>query len=87
MTPYADEIISEYQCGFRKNRSTIDHIFSIRQILEKKWEYNKEVCQLFIDFEKAYDSTKRQSLYYILIKFSVLRKFKPWVPSMRFQSR
>jgi Reverse transcriptase (RNA-dependent DNA polymerase). len=44
MTPYANEIIGEYQCGFRRNRSTIDHKFSIRSILEKKWEYNSEVC-------------------------------------------
>ena len=43
MTPYANEIVGEYQCGFRSNRSTVDHIFSIRQILEKKWEYNKDV--------------------------------------------
>ena len=41
MTPYANEII-EYQCGFRRNRSIVDHILSIRQILEKKWEYNKD---------------------------------------------
>jgi len=75
MTPYANEIIGEYQCGFRRNRSTIDHIFSIRQIFEKKWEYNKEVCQSFADFEKEYDSIKRDSLYDILIKFSVARKF------------
>ena len=30
-----------------------DHIFCIRQILEKKWEYNEAVHQLFIDFKKA----------------------------------
>ena len=53
MTAYANEIIGEYQCGFRRNRSTVDHTFSIRQIHEKKWECNNEVCQLFIDFEKA----------------------------------
>ena len=40
---------------------TAEHIFSIRQILEKKWEYNKDVCQLFIDFQKAYDSIKGES--------------------------
>ena len=74
MTPYANEIIGEYQCGFRRNRSTVDHIFSIQQILEKKWEYNKGICQLFIDFEKAYDSIKRESLYDILIKFGVPKK-------------
>ena len=43
MTPYANEIIGEYQCGFRRNRTTVNYKFSIRQILEKKWEYNKDV--------------------------------------------
>ena len=59
MIPYANELIGEYQCGFRSNRSTIDHIFSIRKILQNKWEY---VCQLFVDFEKAYDTIKWKSL-------------------------
>jgi len=36
LTPYAEEIIGDHQCGFWCNRSTIDHIFCIRQILEKK---------------------------------------------------
>jgi hypothetical protein len=42
-------------------------IFCIRQILEKKWEYNGTVNQLFIDFKKAYDSVWRELLYNILI--------------------
>jgi hypothetical protein len=33
---YIDEIIWDHQCGFRRNRSTTDQIFCIRQILEKK---------------------------------------------------
>jgi len=40
---YAEKIIRDLQCGFRNNRSTSDHILCIRQILEKKWEYNKAV--------------------------------------------
>jgi hypothetical protein len=35
LTPYIDEIIGDHQCGFRRNRSTTDQIFCIRQILEK----------------------------------------------------
>jgi hypothetical protein len=35
LIPYADEIIGDYQCSFRRNRSTTDHIFFIRPILEK----------------------------------------------------
>jgi len=37
--------------------------------LRKKWEYNEEVYQLFIDFKKAYDSVRREILYNILIEF------------------
>jgi hypothetical protein len=53
LIPYAEEIIGDHQCGFRRNRSTTDHMFYIRQILEKKWEYNEAVHQLFIDFKRA----------------------------------
>jgi hypothetical protein len=55
----------------RRNRSTTDQIFCIRQILEKKWEYNETIHQLFIDFKKAYDSVRREVLYNILIEFEV----------------
>jgi hypothetical protein len=30
LRPYIDEIIGYRQCGFRRNRSTTDHIFCIR---------------------------------------------------------
>jgi sorting nexin-29 len=73
LIPYADEIIGDHQCGFRRNRSTTDQIFYIRQILEKKWEYNGTVHQLCIDFRKAYDSVRREALYNILIEFGIPR--------------
>jgi hypothetical protein len=44
------------------------------QILEKKWEYNEIVHQLFIDFKKAYDSIRREVLYNILIEFGLPMK-------------
>jgi len=49
--------------------STTDHIFCIHQILEKKWEYNEAVHQLFINFKKDYDSVRREVLYNIHIEF------------------
>jgi hypothetical protein len=35
-----------------------DQVFFIRKILEKKWEYNATVRQLFVDFRNAYDSVR-----------------------------
>jgi hypothetical protein len=72
LSPYVDEIIGDHQCGFRRNASTTDQIFCIRQILEKKWEYNETVHQLFRDFKKVYDSVRREVLYNILMEFGVL---------------
>ena len=74
LIPYAEEIIGDHQRGFRRNRSATDHIFCIRQILEKKWEHNEAVHQLFIEFKKAYDSVRREALYNILIEIGIPKK-------------
>jgi hypothetical protein len=68
------KIVADHQCGFRRNRSTTDQIFCIRQILEKKWEYNETVHQLFLDFKKDYDSVRWEILYNILIEFGAPMK-------------
>ena len=76
LSPYAEEIIGDHQYGFRRNRSTTDHIFCFHQIFEKKkLEHNEAVHQLFIDFKKAYDSVRREALYNILIEFGTPRNW------------
>jgi hypothetical protein len=60
--PCIDEIIGDHQYGFRRNKSTTSQIFCIRQILEKKKEYNETVHQQFIDFKKVYDSVRKGSI-------------------------
>jgi hypothetical protein len=49
----------------------MDQTFYIRQLQEKKWEYNGTVHQLFIDFNKACGSVKREVLYNILLEFCI----------------
>jgi hypothetical protein len=72
LSPYIDEIIGDHLCGFWCNRSTTDQIFCIRQILEKKWEYNETVHQLFRDFKKAYDSSLRNASCCVLVLYMSL---------------
>jgi hypothetical protein len=57
--------------GFDVTKLNTDHIFCIRQILEKKWEYSEAVQQLFVDFMKVYDSVRREVLYNIFIEFGI----------------
>jgi hypothetical protein len=62
LSPYADEIMGDNQCGFRRKRSTTDQISYIQQILEEEWEYNGTVLQFFIHFKSAYDSVRRENV-------------------------
>lgn len=74
LEPYVEENLGEYQCGFRKGRSTTEHLFVIGQIIEKKYEYKQNILQLFIDFKKAYDSIHRDSLYNIMDEVGIPKK-------------
>jgi len=62
LTVNAEEILGEYQCGFRTNRSTIDHIFTITQTQEKAYECNIHLHNLFLDFKQAFNSVNRDRM-------------------------
>ena len=71
----SDEIhargMCEEQQGFRKNRSTIDAIFTIRQIAEKSIEYNKIAYMCFVDLTKAFDRVRLPDVVRLLKKKNV----------------
>ena len=49
-------MLCEEQNGFQKDRSTLEHIFTITTIAETRQMLGKDVFAAFIDFKKAYDS-------------------------------
>ncbi|VVC27148.1 Endonuclease/exonuclease/phosphatase,Reverse transcriptase domain [Cinara cedri] len=71
---YTDEIVGNYQSGFRKNKSTTDHIFVIRQIMEKSYEFAKDLHMVFVDYKQAYDSIIREKLWKVLKDFGLPTK-------------
>lgn len=75
INPYATEIVGEYQCGFRKGKSTVDHIHTIRQLAEKHYEYNKDLHLVFIDFKQAYESINRKELWKVLRYLDIPQKY------------
>ena len=52
--PYVETTIGDYQSGYHQERSTVDQIFTVRQILEKCSEHGKDTHHLFIDCKAAY---------------------------------
>ena len=63
-----EDIVPESQCGFRKDRGTVDMIFSIRQLQEKCREQQQDLYILFLDLTKAFDTVSREGLWQILPK-------------------
>ena len=64
----AARVYPESQCGFRAGRSTIDMVFSVRQLQEKCHEQNQPLYLAFIDLTKAFDLVSRSGLFSILEK-------------------
>jgi sorting nexin-29 len=71
---HMEEILGDYQCGFRRGRSMIDNLSMLRIICEKFYEYDLELHLLFLDFKQAYDSVDRRFLYNTLKEFGIPNK-------------
>ena len=63
------KLLPESQCGFRKDRGTIDMIFTARQLQEKCQEQNIYLNMNFVNLTKAFDTVSRKGLWKIMAKF------------------
>jgi len=57
----------EEQQGFRRNKSTTDAIFIIKQLKEKSIEFNTPAYVSFIDLTKAFDRVRLSDIINILM--------------------
>ena len=53
-------LITEYQFGFRKKRSTTDAIFEVIQFVSSGLNKKEHVIYLFLDLKKAFDSVSHK---------------------------
>ena len=58
--------LPDVQGGFRKGRGTRDQIANICWIMEKGWEFQKNIYFCFIDYAKAFDCVDHNKLWKIL---------------------
>ena len=52
-----NNILTDIQCGFRKQKSTIDHLVRLESFIRDAFLNKQEVVSIFFDLEKAYDTT------------------------------
>ena len=77
---YADDIIGEYQGGFRIGRSTTDQILTIRQIMEKSLEiqhhYSPVEDPKYLTLDRKHGSRIGQNITIDEYNFEVVQSFK-----------
>ena len=59
---YMNHELPDVQAGFRKGRGTRDQIASIRWVMEKAREFQKNMYFCFIDYAKAFDCVDHNKL-------------------------
>ena len=58
-----ENLLRESQCGFRRNRSCIDQLYSLHCIIHNCIEFNVPLYMNFIDFKAAFDSINRDFIW------------------------
>ena len=66
-----NDILSDAQFGFRKNRSTVDAIFVLNAIINKMLNERRRLYCAFVDLKTAFDHIYRNALWCKLYKIGV----------------
>ena len=77
-----NNITGEFQAGFKRNYSTVDHMYTLMAFVQKQFSLNRKLYVAFIDFEKAFDTVNRTILWPILLKSGVQGKLLRCIMSM-----
>ena len=63
--------LPDVQAGFRKDRGIRDQIVTIRWIMGKAKEFQKNIYFCFIDYAKAFDCVDHNKLWKILKEMAI----------------
>ena len=70
------DIINENQAGFRAGYSTIDHVFSLKVLIDLFFSGKQKLFCAFVDYAKAFDTIWRDGLWYKLNKCGICKASK-----------
>ena len=66
-----NDIFTDAQCGFRKHRSSVDHILALDTEVRTAFTEKKHLGAIFFDIEAAYDTVLRQIILRKLLSYGI----------------
>ena len=69
--PHVDPILRKNQAGFRPGRSCAQQTHILRRIMDGFKEYQLPLTVTFVDFEKAFDSINRTTMFSVLRHYGI----------------
>ena len=83
LRPHVDRVLSQEQAGFRRGRSTLEQIFSLRHLAEKYLEVqDSRLVQAFIDYKKAFDRVWHEALFHVLDHYGIPPKIRNLISTL-----
>ena len=70
---------SKYQSGFRKSKSTNDHLFCLSQTIMESFSWGEHVIAAFLDVEKAFNNVWHNGLRYKIYQLHLPTKLCRWL--------
>ena len=70
---------SKYQSGFRKSKSTNDHLFRLSQTIIESFNRGEHVIAAFLDVEKAFNNVWHNGLRYKIYQLDLPIKLCRWL--------
>ena len=71
--------INKHQSGFRRAKSTYDHLFRLSQSIMESFNRGEHVVAAFLDIEKAFDNVWHNGLRYKIFQLGLPTKMTRWL--------
>ena len=74
-----NRFFSKYQSGFRKSKSTSNHLFRLTQTIMESFNCGEHVIATFLDAEKAFNNIWHNGLRYKIYQLDLPTKLCRWL--------
>ena len=76
-----DNVLRDHRACFRHDRGCIYQIATLRIIVEQSMEFDSSVYINFVDYDKAFDSLDRDTLWKLIRHYGIPEKIKALIRS------